>query len=731
MRARVLVPFFVAASCAALAGIGDGFGALGDNGGFAGAAGLGAPAAGGVPPPAPTFDLQAGATTPNDLSDALTVNSVAMDLVLACDAQGVSGTSWTCRDANGAVTLSEAGTGSSPTSSTLSPFKALDSAERATAYASSGKRHDAASSSAFDLTTEDIAIEVVGKMSATSGAVILDKGLAGTDGWRIVQNGTTAVNVSLRTASTTTTTFGPTIGASTWHHSMFFVDRSEASTSGSVIYTNGTAGSGNNMSARSATLTNASTFAVGAASAGSSGAAVVTSFRIWKCSACFSGASNLTQWAPIARARTAVAFGVDPTVAAGTRGPTTLTRATTAHVDVVDGSTRQLYLVAQGAPRVARRTHSAGTVVAGYLSEPAASNIALQSQTLGTTWTAITAGDNVLADAFAGADLSVTGDNIDGNNSNAEHGLRQAITVTAATHTFSAWAKTGSQNFVALRNATVADGAAWFDVATCTSSSCVVGEDCAAAVDTVQAGVSRASAERYPVDTTGDGVADVDLCRVSISYTGTAASHNHDLLCAPSDGVLTYTDADATADCGFWGVRVEAYPAPTSYLATTTAATARNADDVRYDAASHYTGDPTTLMASTLCPSYTTATTVNVVGIGSSATNYFGHRIFGTTPDRPSFLGVVTTTQWNGDGSSGDVTDGVLHNIRTTATTNSIAGYFDATSVFTDTVATLPTTASTSIVLGAVYPASGSGAGACLLPRVRVFSSIVTPAVVP
>lgn len=729
MRGVVLALVF-AASVAALAGIGDGFGGLGDNGGFAGASGI-APKEG-APPPLPTFDLQAGSTTPNNLSDTLTVNSVPLTLALACDAQGVSGTTWVCRGPSGNVTLSEAGTGASPTTSTLTPWRALDSAERQTTYAAGAKRHDAPATTTADITTDDIVIEIVGKVSATSGAIIADKGLAGTDGWQLSQSTTTGIQLALRTASTTTTVSGPTGQTAAWHHSIAFVDRSEASTNGAVVYSNGTAGTGVNLSARAGSLANAATLALGAASAGSSNAATIASLRVWTCNACMAGsATNPTQWAPIARLRAAEAWGLEPTTAVGSMTPTALTRATTAHVDVVDGSTRHLYLAGNHAPRVARRTYSGGTATVGYLNEVSASNLALQSQTLATTWAAITVGDNVLSDAFAGADLTTTGDNIDGANSPAEHGLRQGIAVTPAAHTFSAWARAGAQTWVALRNSTIANGAAWFDLSTCTGGSCTIGENCPTAVGTQQAGVTRASAERFPIDTTGDGVADVNLCRVSISYTGTAATHNHDLLCAPSNGLLTYADADAAADCGFWGVRVEAYPVATSYLATTTAAAARNADDVRFDAASHYTGSPTTLLASILCPSFTSTTTISVVGIGSTSTNYFGHRIFGTTADRPNFIGSNATVQWNGDGSSGDVTDGVLHNIRTLAATNNVTGYFDSASVFTDTVATLPTTASTSIVVGSVYPGSGSGAAACLVPRVRIFSALAAPSVVP
>lgn len=727
MRGVVLALFF-AASVAALAGIGDGFG-LGDNGAFAGAAGLGQPKRRSVAAPAPTFDLIAGNTTPNDLSDSLTVNSVSMTLVLACDAQGISGTSWTCRDSGGNVTLTEAGTGSSPTTTINTPFHATDSAERQTTYGATQKRHDAASSTVADLTTDDLVVEYVGKLSGVGNNVIFDKGAAGTDGYRLANNSAaTTVAFRLRTASTSTDVVSSGGSAAAWGHFLVFVDRDDATTNGAFGYTNGTAGAGATLSARSATVSNASTFAVGAASASASNAATVASFKIWKCSACMAGgATNPTQWAPIARERASRAWGIAPTIAAGTAAPTALTRATQATVDVVDGSVRHLYLTGNGAPRVARRTYSGGTAVAGYMSEPAVSNIALQSQTLGTTWTAITVGDNVLADAFAGADLSVTGDDIDGNNSTAEHGLRQSVTLTAATHSFSVWARAGSQNFVALRNATVANGAAWFNLATCTSGSCTVGEACASAVGTVQAGVSRAVAERWPVDTTGDGTADVNLCRVSITYTGTAAPHNHDLLCAPSDNTLSYTDADATADCGFWGVRIEAYPTMTSYLATTTAAVARNADDVRFDGASHYTGSPSTMDVQVLCPNFDVASNTMFISAGPSTNDFITNGVAAAL-DAPRFTGTAGgAIQWDINGST-DIASGILQALRQTVETNNVTGYLNGVSVGTDTSNSVPTATAANIYLGSSVAVAQAG---CIIPRARLWSSLVTPAVVP
>lgn len=682
-----------------------------------------------VGPPNPTFDLVAGSTTPNDLSDSLVVNGTPLTLVLACDAQGVSGTSWACRDSGGPVTLAEAGTGGAPTSSPLTPFEPLDSAERMVNYAASGRRHDAPTAAVADLTTDDLAVEYVGRTGA-SGAVLFGKGLTGVAGWEVSQSGTNSVRLFLRTASTSASVTTPTNATTASHqHAIIFVDRSEASTNGSVGYMNGAGGTGVDLSARSGSLSNASTFAVGAVPGGAANVASVATIRIWRCAGCFAGgATNPTQWAPIARERAARAFGLAPTIAAGTAAPSTMTRAATAFVDVVNGTTRHLYLVGQAAPRTARRTHG-GTAVIGHMSEPSVSNLALQSQTLGTTWTPITVGDNVLADQFAGADLTQTGDNVDGDNTApAEHGLRQAITLTAATHTYSVWARAGSQGFVALRNNTIANGAAWFNLTTCTSGTCVIGESCAAAVGTVQAGVTRASAERWPIDTSGDGVADVNLCRVAITYTGTAALNDHDLLCAPADNTLAYLDGDAAADCGFWGARVEAFPTPTSYVATTTVAGSRNADDFRFDGANHYTGSPSTMDVAVLCPSFDTAATSTFISVGTGTTNY-ARLGLDATNDRGFGEATVTTQQWSIIAGSGDVSDGVAHTLRQTMATNAIEAFVDGVSIGTDTSATLPTVASSFVYLGST--GSTAAASACLLSRVRLWSSSITPAVVP
>lgn len=671
--------------------------------------------------PTPTFNLQAGVSSPNDLSDSLTINSVAMTLVLACDAQGISGTNWTCRDVNGAVTLSEAGAGTSPATTTLTPFHAVDATERAVNMTSTGKYYEAATLSVGQIATEDAVVELVTNRAIAgcpNNAWAIGTGTpgVGAPGWAISSNSLCRANIAVSDGTTSGGGGGIAVIHGQSNHAMFAIDSGVGVTNAAAL--NGSAPT--SIAVVAGNLTSTTKFRINNA------ANSVVSLRIWKCANCIT--SIVTDLSPIARQRASVAFGLSPSIAAGSAIPTVLTRATTAHVDVVDGATRSLYLVGANAPRIARRTYSGGTSFVGYMSEPASTNLALQSQTLGTTWTSITVGDTVLADQWAGADLTTTGDDVDGNNSLGEHGLRQSITLTAATHTMSVWAKAGAQTFAVLRDNTIVNGAAWFNLATCASGSCVVGEDCASAVGTVQAGVIQARAQRYPIDTNGDGVADVNLCRMSISYAGTAVAHDHDLLCAPSDGVTSYTDADATADCGFWGVRVEAFPTMTSYLATTTASVARNADDVRFDGAGNYVGSPSTMDVSVLCPNWDAETTSTFISVGTGTANYAR---LGVDPVADSGYGeaTVTTQQWNIVAGSGDITNGVVHTLRQTMITDNIQAYVDGTSIGTDALATLPTSASSFLYLGTA--GSTASSPMCLMSRIRLWSSSVSPVVAP
>lgn len=677
----------------------------------------------------PAFQLLAGSTTPNDLPTTLTVNGTALDLVISCNATAAG---MTCTpDA-----VAEAGAGTSPVTTINTPFHALDSAERGNTSTLNQKYYDSATAGV--LTTEDFVVAAVVRHKydgAGGDDFVVSKRLASGvfTGWSLGASTTTAWLGAVDVGATNVNVTSSAISTGSDYMVYWFGDRNEASTNGSVVYANGVAGTGVNISTVAATVATTDPFRVGSWSiAGSYINDKIYSLRVFKCPAgnpqCFAGgAGGATEQAAIARDWTAITFGMQPTLAAGIDSPTTMTRASTAYTDVVDGTARHLYNVGNAAPRTSIRTASS-VAVRGYLSEPATTNLALQSQTLGTTWTAIDVGDNVLADAFAGADLSVTGDSIDGDDTGAsEHGLRQAITLTATTHTFSAWApRAVEQPFVALRNSTIANGTAWFSLDAC--DACAVGEDCAGAVGTVQAGVSQATASRWPLDTTGDGVVDVELCRVAIVYVGTVAAHNHDLLCAPSDGVTSYTDTGVAADCGFWGVEVEAFPTPTSYQITTTASVTRSADDLRFDGASHFTGSPTTMDVRALCPSFDVGTSSTLVSVGTGTTNY-GRIGINSTSDRPHTDGANAGAQWDFSGASGDVADGATHKLRDTWVTNDVEGFYDLASYGTDVVNTLPTSAASFIYLGT--RGSTAQQPACLLTNLRLWSRDVSTTEAP
>lgn len=672
-----------------------------------------------------TFHLLAGSTGPNDLSSDLVIGGVATTLTNSCIGTSAG---LTCTTA-----VADAGAGTAATTTILTASHAFDSTERGVVFGSGQKRLDPATSSTWDLGTQDFFVEGV-IQSPASGAVILDKSLASTAGWSLTMNGTTAVRLSLRTGSVTTTVDGPSNNPSTSRfHFICFVDRSEASTNGSACYADGVQGTGVNMSARVATATNAVVASVGAISGGTSTVSTILELKTWVCTACaVGGAPNLTEWAPIARDRAAIANGVSPLIAAGSRIPTTMARASIANVDVVDGETRMLYTLGNAGMRVAKRA-AASVAVTGFMPELAGTNIALQSQTLGTTWTFLDVGDNVLADAFAGADRTTTGDNLDGDNTGAsEHGFRQNVTLTAATYTFSSWAKAGEQSFVYLRDATIANGTGWFDISECDGSG-AIGEDWPSAATTKQAGVSRSSISEWPVDTTGDGVADVTLCRAEIVFVGTAAAHNLDMGCAPSDNVTTYTDSGAAADCGFWGAQLEVSPRATSYIATTTVGVTRAGDTLDFAGAGNYTGSPTTMDTSVLCSTYTPSGFVFLGGMAptSALTTVFLHGNITSNGNGRSVGAVNPTTHWDLNNTP-SLNDGAAHSMRTTAATNNIEFFIDGVTKGTDVAASLPDASSPVEFIGPATPQTANfNPNACLISSLRLYSGLYTPAQVP
>lgn len=671
----------------------------------------------------PTFDLTPGSTTPNDLSDSLTVNSTSMTLVFSCTAADISGTNMACRDASTGITFAEDSSGTAPAVTTLNPFHAFDSNERGVNFNSTGKYYSNANENLW-ANGDDIVLEVIYRAGSTSNRALL--GNATGTGAKGVSLTTTSSAVTMRVGDGTTNltqASSANSGVGTYVHALAWID--DSTDFGVCI--SGTCSTNSNIGTVGDWSAGGTEFGLGSfADASNTYASQIVAWRAWKCSGCMSGSSNSTEMASIAFSRIGTAFGMKPNIVAGSAAPTTMTRAATGSVDVVHNNSRHIYRYAEALPRDVRRT-SSGTAFNGYLSEPQTTNLALQSQVLGTTWTAVTAGDNVLTDQLVSPEVynAASADGIDGHNSDAEHGVTQNITLTATNYTFSAFAFSGSQTVVALRTG-IANTTTYFDLSTC--AGCTAGQDCPDAVGTTGSAVLQARAQRWPVDTNEDGTPDNEYCRISISYTGTAASHAHTLLCASSDNDATYNDANATRDCGFWQAQVEAFPAFTSTIVTTTASVTRSADDVRYSGTSHYTGSPATLAARTQCPNFDVATSSTVASVGTGSTNNATVGI-NATDDRMQTIGANAGAQWDISAGSGDVADGTEHPLRVVMATNDIEGFDGTTSAGTDGTATLPTSASSFLYLGT----KGGTAEQAMCPiiRVRLWSVKASPTVAP
>lgn len=685
---------------------------------------------GGGIPPAFDFNPASAGSGWSKAGDSLVVNGTTMTLIASCDETKVSGTNLNCVDALGAtVVFPEVSTGTAPAIDKRSYFS---DATDGVLFSTAGKYYQRASRTLVNGT--DYVVEVLFRTSPTANRALI--GNATTTAVAGFSLTTTTTQVSIRIGDgTTNNANGATVlgGTQRINHAIAYVDDDNLC----GVCANGSCSTATSNAAVGDWTSTSDTLGLGGFGGGPSStyASTIYGWRIWQCPVgnlnCMAGATNQTEFGNISRERASKIFGTAPSIAstAALAIPTTMTRASDAFVDVIkSGSpmTRALWPVGLHAPRIATRA-AGGTLVTGYLIEPQQTNLALQSEDLATTWAAISVGDNVLTNAFAGADLTTTGDDIDCSALTTDCGVRQAVTLTAATYTLSAWARGGQGSWVALRDNTVANAVAFFDTTACAACN-VANGDCTSAVGTVGAGVIQARANPWPLDTDGNGTVDATICRMSISFTGTVAAHNIDLLCADGDNDLSIVDGDATANCGFWGIEAEQFPTMSSYQSTTTASVTRSGDDLRFDGTGHYSGSPTTMDAQVLCANFDIETSNTFASVGTSTTNY-GRLGINATSDRAHTDGANAGAQWDFSASSGDVADGSTHKLRGRWVTNDIEGFFDTATFGTDATAVMPTSAASSIFLGT--RGSTAQQPGCLLTRLRLWPQSLTPTVAP
>ena len=233
-------------------------------------------------------------------------------------------------------------------------------------------------------------------------------------------------------------------------------------------------------------------------------------------------------------------------------GDFTVTRATAATRVNASGLIES---VASGIPRLDYFA-SGGTVgCPALLVEPSGSNLALQSENFGTTWSptniTITTGSTA---AFTAPDGTTNADLLTSTSSISASSLTQTITVASGTSSISVFAKAGNYGLFRIGNVSSLARAAWFNL------------DAGAVTGTVNGG--SASMQNY-----GNGW-------YRCTFTPTTTVSGSDAFIIGISNAPNGTLGVSGSSIYFWGAQLETGSIATSYIPTTTGSVTRNADVV-------------------------------------------------------------------------------------------------------------------------------------------------------
>ncbi len=204
----------------------------------------------------------------------------------------------------------------------------------------------------------------------------------------------------------------------------------------------------------------------------------------------------------------------------------------------------------------------------GVLIEGARTNLLLQSQTFGTTWTAQRT--TITENTIAAPDGTTTADTVLETVDNGSHGVFQAITKAASsiTYALSCHIKPNGRNWAILQLDSAGETnrvRVWFDL----TGSGVVGSNVAAGT-----GFSFVSAS---IQALANG-----WYRCVAVITGdTNTTYTLHVRPATADTTVSYA-GDITKGLYLWGAQLEAASFPSSYIPTTSATVTRAADNLVY-----------------------------------------------------------------------------------------------------------------------------------------------------
>lgn len=371
----------------------------------------------------------------------------------------------------------------------------------------------------------------------------------------------------------------------------------------------------------------------------------------------------------LAKERFSRLCGVYPQIARGTAVPLVCSRASVAMLRKYESGSTRLYRVEENWPRIEHVKDGSDNDFKGYLSEPEAENICLQSEDMSTTWAKVNAGDTIDSDAAAGPDGEIALDGIIADATDTQHGFSQPMTLTAASWVFSKFFEVGDRDWGYLDVSTIANAYAYFDLAT-------------GAIGTTGA-AATAGIEDY-----GDG-----LYRCWITYTGTVAAHTHRSLAADADGDNSIVGDASTTNIYQGYAQVELGIYPTSYIKTTTAAATRAADRLYYDGDDGNAGDEHgTIECTVLAHDAAPASVRNLVTLSAagSADNKISYRL-NTSQQAEVYVRDAAADQVSSAGST-DACDDEDHIHRLRYKVNSVWSLLDGSQeISEDDSCTIPT----------------------------------------
>jgi len=553
-----------------------------------------------------------------------------------------------------------------------------------------------------NVSTKDIAAALFFEATGTT-SVLMAKRNAGV-GWEIGIDASDRLYLTIEDAGGATTTVSAALTSGRFYYAEIYADRSGSC----QIYINTAAsGAAVDISSRNGTLDSATALAIGGDSAGNGlYDKRIAYVALWDGAAWLDTHLQTT----IAKKRAAQVFGYWPYIAAGTKQPTTFTRAFGAYVDKVESGYIKYYYVDSEHLRMSHRIDKNGVNVRGYLPETQATNLIPESEDF-STWDLIEAGTVVVDDAEVCPDGRTKMASIAGDSDDEQHGIADDITLTAVTHAFSGFYKPGSD---------VTHGKDWVYVNNSTVANCDCYFDCANGT----VGTAGAGCKGYIEGPFLNG-----SYRWCIVFTGTVAAHTLQVSPAVADGDNDFVGDGSTVNGYVWGCQVEAGDYMTSPIRTDGGTATRLKDNLQFTAGANIGGEDVgkgSIYADVLFSDYDVTGTAKSILALSDEASADDRLLLAVSATNDKFYCLTRATAGNnGDAeSTGDVADNAKHAVAALYETDNLLTMLDGVEGTADTTADMPDDLD-EMVIGANRGAANQANG--LIQNLRIYDEIVNP----